>query len=258
MSVVVIKDDGARLTLHQRGTGAPVLFQHGLCGDHHQTFDAFPALPGWALTTLDCRGHGLSPALGPMSLARYAQDLARVLPEGAVVGGISMGAALALMLARDQPATIRALILIRPAWGCDAAPPNMEPPALVGRMLAQGATVDDFLATPMARHLAREAPDNLASLTGFFTREPRDVTAHLLTAISADGPGLAPADLGRIRVPTLVCGTAEDAIHPLPLARTLAKMIPDARFTELPPKGRDKPSHLAALHRAITDFLQEL
>ena len=103
-----------------------------------------------------------------------------------------------------------------------------------------------------------DAPDNLASLTGFFDRRPQKVTARLLSAISADGPGVTAAEVAALRLPVLVCGTPEDAVHPLALARGLADRIPRASFVVLPPKGRDKPAHIAALHAAIRLFLKEL
>ena len=95
-------------------------------------------------------------------------------------------------------------------------------------------------------------------MLGLFDRAPQDDTARLLTTISADGPGITEADLRALRLPVLVCGTAEDAIHPLALARRLAALIPASRFIDLPPKGRDKPAHLAALHAAIAAFLKEV
>jgi pimeloyl-ACP methyl ester carboxylesterase len=254
----VLASDGARLALHRRGQGLPVMFQHGLCGDHRQTFEAFPDLPGWALGTLECRGHGASEAAGRFSIARFAGDLADVAPAGAVLGGISMGAAIALRLAVRHPGRWRALVLVRPAWGVEAAPPNMAPNAVVGQLLADGAGRDDWLATAKAARLAVESPDNLASLTGFFDRAPRDVTAALLCAISADGPGVSRADLAALRLPVLVAGCGQDAVHPLALARDLAAAIPGAQMVELPPKGTDKPAHIAALHGAITDFLKGL
>jgi pimeloyl-ACP methyl ester carboxylesterase len=256
--------DGVRLAVHDAGgAGAAVVFQHGLCGDARQTAEAFPAVPGFRRVTLECRGQGAS-AMGDVSLATFAEDVA-ALAEGltppVVIGGISMGAAIALRLAVTRPDLVRALILVRPAWGVASAPPNMAPNAEVGALLARLPPAEaraTFAASATARRLATEAPDNLASLMGFFERAPQADTAWLLTTISADGPGLTEADLRALRLPVLVCGTAEDAIHPLHLARHLAGLIPGARFIELPPKGRDKPAHLAALHVAIAAFLKEV
>ena len=92
---------------------------------------------------------------------------------------------------------------------------------------------------------------------GFFDRRPQPDTARLLTAISADGPGITPADLRALRLPTLVCATAQDAIHPTAHAEALAHLIPLARLIHLPPKGRDKPAHLAALATVLRQFLKE-
>jgi hypothetical protein len=78
-----------------------------------------------------------------------------------------------------------------------------------------------FAAGDTARRLAVETPDNLASLMGFFDRPPQEVTARLLSAISADGPGVTAAEVAALRLPVLVCGTAEDAVHPLALGRLI-------------------------------------
>lgn len=248
------------LALHQRGSGKAFVFQHGLCGDARQTFEAAPDLPGWQLSTLDCAGHGASPATPPYSIARFADDVVKLietLPGPVVLGGISMGAAIATRIAVMRPELVRGLVLVRPAWGTQAAPSNMQPNAEVGRMIAAGSDREAFENSQTARHLAQAAPDNLASLLGFFDRQPLAVTATLLTNISADGPGITGIDLANLALPVLVCGTAQDAVHPLSLARDLAALIPQSRFTELPPKGADKPAHLAALHDAIANFLQE-
>jgi pimeloyl-ACP methyl ester carboxylesterase len=253
-----VAGDGARLALHLRGAGRAVQFQHGLGGDHLQTFEAFPDLAGWELRTLDCRGHGASGGAGPFSIARFAEDVAEAAPDGAVIGGISMGAAISLRLAVREAGRFRALVLVRPAWVTEAAPSNMASIAEVAGLIAAGGTWDDFARTETHARLRREAPDNLASLQGFFAREPLAVTARLLADIAADGPGVSADEVAGIAVPVLVCACGEDEIHPVAHAERLARLIPGARLEMLPPKGRDKAVHLAALHAAITTFLQEI
>ena len=198
--------------------------------------------------------------VGRSAAATFAEDVAAMietLPGPVVLGGISMGGAIALRLAVTRPDLVRALVLIRPAWVTDAAPDNMAPNALVGRMIAAGQGASAFAETDMAQHLARTAPDNLGSLTGFFAREPLAQTAALLQAISADGPGVTPAQVAAITVPTLVCATGRDHVHPAAHAGRLAALI-GARLVELPPKSSDKQGHFAALHAAMTAFLEEL
>ena len=260
-----IERDGFRLALHDAGgAGRPVIFQHGLCGDARQTAEAFPDDPRLRRVTLECRGHGASDFDPAPSLAAFTEDVAAVVERlgGPVpVGGISMGAALALRLAVQHPSLVSRLILVRPAWPAGfGAPENLRPNAEVGMLLYRFPVVEareEFLSSETARRLAVDAPDNLASLTGFFARAPVSRTAVLLSAMSREGLGVGAADLAALRLPVLVCGTAEDAIHPVELAKGLAAGIPGAGYVDLPPKGRDKAAHLAVLHRAISDFLME-
>lgn len=248
------------------GDGLPVLFQHGLCGDATQPAEVFPQGEAFRRITVEARGHGRSEAgdLAQFAIATFTADVAAVI-EGLrvaplVVGGISMGAAIALRLAATHPHLVRGLILARPAWVMESNPPNMAPNAEVGQLLRQhdGETARSiFEASPTARRLTAEAPDNLASLLGFFTRQPRDVTAELLVRISADGPGVTREDLRRIDVPTLVIGHGRDAVHPLAHAEALAGLIPGARLVEITPKAEDRARYVQGFRDALQNFLTE-
>lgn len=257
--------DRPKLSVVRRGRGRPVLFQHGLCGDARQPADVFP-LDLFECLTVECRGHGASEAGDPerIGIATFADDVAAVLDGQAlgpvVVGGISMGAAIALRLAVVRPDLVKALVLARPAWTVDAAPPNMEPNALVGRLLASFEPDDArarFEATATAGELAAHAPDNLVSLRSFFSREPLATTAALLTRISADGPGVAPGEVRAIRVPTLVIGHERDWVHPLATARQLVSFIPGATLSVIPPKADDLEGYRTGFRRSLAAFLQE-
>lgn len=259
--------DGTRLNVDISGDGLAVVFQHGLCGDVGQTQEVFPAEPGLSRMTVEARGHGRSQS-GPLerlSIATFADDIAACiesrLQAPVVVGGISMGAAIALRLAVRRPDLVKAVILARPAWVTGAAPENMMPNAEVGRLL--GTMLPDeakaaFLAGPTGQRLAAEAPDNLASLTGFFTRQPTALTAALLTAISRDGPGVTEEEVSRISVPALVIGHEQDVIHPIAHARVLAERIPTARFVQITPKTVSRAQYVADFQHAMRTFLKEL
>ena len=105
-----------------------IIFQHGIGGDVGQPARFLnPERTGISEQALsivhaDFRGHGQS-ELGPveeLSIATLAQDLEALLDHlgirQAVMGGISMGAAVALRLAVHRPHACIALILSRPAW----------------------------------------------------------------------------------------------------------------------------------------------
>ena len=246
----------------QPGNGPVVLFQHGLCGDAAQPAEVFPTGHGFSHAVLNCRGHGASPLGHPenLSIASFTDDLATLASrlKPVAVGGISLGAAMALRLAVTRPDLVPALILSRPAWVTDAAPPNIAPNAEVGALIAAHAELATFDASPTARALATTSPDNLASLRGFFARQPLPETAALLTRIAADGPGVTPDQLKSLTIPTLILGSDADHIHPMALAETLARLIPHATLVKLPPKGRDRAAHIAACQAAILHFLKGL
>lgn len=258
--------DGVSLAWYDSGGSAtPILFQHGLCGDSNQTREAIPT--SLRLITLECRAHGASEAgpLNNLSIATFADDIAALITERdlgpVILGGISMGAAIATRLAVHRLDLVRALALVRPAWIAAAAPPNMQPNAEVGRLLAKmppNAARALFRTSPTYDHLAKTAPDNLASLLSFFQREPVATTAALLQAIAADGPGITEPDLVALTLPTLVIGTSHDAIHPRSMATRLAALIPGAKLVQASPKSIDKPGYLADLHTALAAFSEDI
>lgn len=260
-----LERDGIRLHVDRSaGPGPLAYFQHGLCGDARQAAEVFPDDTGFARITLECRGHGTSD-VGPfdhLSIATFADDLAVLIGQSgegpAVVGGISMGAAIALRVAVRRPDLVRALILARPAWVVEAAPLNMRPNAEVGALLASGDTSgrERFEASATATILRSRAPDNLASLLGFFERLPLDVTAELLTRISRDGPGVGEDEAAAIAVPTLVVGHSDDEIHPFAHAERLARLIPGASLVEICPKARDRRRYVAEFRAALAAFLE--
>ncbi len=267
MTVSQFARPGASLALHDGGgTAVPFLFQHGLCGSAAQTAEVIPDVAGIRPLTLESRGHGASEAGDPslLSIATFTDDVAALIAERhlapAIVGGISMGAAIAMRLAVLQPKAVRSLIIARPAWVTSAAPANTRPYVEVGELLAKHPAAEArklFLASDTAKKLSVEAPDNLASLTGFFERAPLDMTMHLLTRIAADGPGVTPADLARIACPVLIIGHGQDLAHPIAACQELAMLIPHARLVEITPKARDKAAYTSDFKAALAAFLKD-
>src|ERR1035441_9639792 len=163
---------GLSFSVAESGDGQPMLFQHGLCGNAMQPAEVFPDDLGWSCLTLECRGHGRSEP-GPyaeFSLANFADDLVSLIESRhlapVVLGGISMGAAIALRLAVLRRDLVRALVFARPAWSIGSAPPNMQPNAVVGELLRELPSDEAkvrFEGSEIAQILALDAPDNLTS-----------------------------------------------------------------------------------------------
>ena len=90
-------------------------------------------MPGVRLLSFDARGHGGTIALldpERLTFSSFADDLCSLLDHltihAAVVGGISMGAGVALNFALRFPDRALGLILCRPAWLHERSPKNLQ------------------------------------------------------------------------------------------------------------------------------------
>jgi pimeloyl-ACP methyl ester carboxylesterase len=118
--------------------------------------------------------------------------------------------------------------------------------------LSQEDAREAFEVSETARLLAEIAPDNLASLRGFFSREPQATTAALLQAIAADGPGVSEENLRNLETPTLIIGHGIDYIHTLSYADTLSQLIPRSRLVQITPKAANKAAYLGPVKTFVS------
>jgi pimeloyl-ACP methyl ester carboxylesterase len=263
------------LSTASSGDGQTCLFLHGLCGTASQPAEVFPNDIGWRCLTLESRGHGESECgdFANLSIQRFAMDVANFAASldgpPPVIGGISMGAAIALRLAVKSPEMWRGLILARPAWVVEAVPDTLAPHRRIATLLAEhlaGSLAKDdssevrrrFEESATAQAIAGESPDNLTSLLGFFDRQPLDQTQALLAAIGHDGPGVDRDEIAALDMPTLVIGTSHDAVHPLAMARELASLIPRSRLAEITSKSENPESHVDEFRMTLRQFLKEI
>jgi len=260
MTLHVFERDSLMLSGYDTGQGTPVVFQHGLGGDETQIADVFPNREFRRLT-LECRAHGKSQAGDPRSftIASFADDVLAFADAQGIdrfaVGGISMGAAIALRIAVKNPERVSALVLARPAWGWGAKPDNMQVFAELAEFLKDGRC-DDFANSDTAHILRTQGPDNLQSLLKFFDRPDPLLASSLISAIAADGPRLTEEDVRGIQVPALVIANGIDWVHPVALAKRLAGLIPCAKFVEITPKATDKLRHASEFRKAVKYFLE--
>jgi esterase len=106
-----------------RRPGRALVLLHGLASNltRWSEFVAQSSLAArWDLIRVDLRGHGASPAPGPLSLERWADDLAAILEREAhpraVLVGHSLGAQVALVFAVRHRERTAGLVLIDPLF----------------------------------------------------------------------------------------------------------------------------------------------
>jgi pimeloyl-ACP methyl ester carboxylesterase len=257
--------DGIRFHYRETGSGVPFIFQHGLGADVNQTFDLFRPPSGIRLLTFDCRGHGETRPLGPeegVSVQQFAVDLRAFLDhlgaDRAVVGGISMGAAIALHFCLENPGRVRGLVLSRPAWVDQGRADNMRVFATLAEYIRKFGAWEGaqrYQQTEAFEHVRKVSPDNANSLLAQFTHPRAEETVAKLERIPSYIPH-HPRDAWRhIDVPTLVLANRQDEIHPFEFGETFAQLIPKAEFHEITAKSTSKDRHNTDVQQRISDFL---
>lgn len=256
-----------QLFVDAAGEGPAVVLGHGLGGSARNWRPQLRALrPSHRAVAFDARGHARSGA--PEDEAAYAldclvADLASVLdaeaaPGPAVIGGLSMGAAVALHFALAEPQRVRGLVL--------AAYPGTR----AGGGFA--AIADEFAATIDAEGLeaagdrfvwgpASGLDPQAAKLVrmGFLEHPPHAIAGLLrqLIGVLASVDSLA-GDLSRLALPALVVVGEHDSASLEP-CRQLAATLPDAELVVIP--GAGHVVNLArpeAFNAALLGFLEGL
>ena len=260
----VFDHDGIAFRYLDRGGGLPFVFQHGLSGDSAKMFDLIGDDPNFRFVSFDARYHGHSRPLGPpeaIGFDRSADDLRALLDhlgiEKAVIGGLSMGAGIALNFAIRYPERLLAMVLSRPAWLDSPLPANVAIfPEIAALIRDHGRAGREVFANSgtYAKAMA-ESSDSAATLLGMFDDPTAAETVERFERIPKDCPSPDRSAWGRIRVPSLVLGNHRDTIHPFAMAQALAETIPGAELRVLTPKCEDVPAHERDFGRFVREFL---
>jgi pimeloyl-ACP methyl ester carboxylesterase len=253
-----------RLPYVDRGKGTPFIFQHGLGGSTDQTAGLFPETAGVRFLSLDCRSHGESePAAQPEDLrfSLIADDIVawmdHLVVGDVVLGGISMGAGIALNLALRYPGRVQNLVLSRPAWldgPMEARELYFEVAALIrSKGIEEGQRA--FLESSTYARLRLESSDAANSLLRQFEAPRAKGRVARLEEMPRDVPHPDRKQWAAIKVPTLILATDADPVHPLRLARALADAIPGAEFRQVTSKSVDAALHVREFQLAVGNWL---
>ncbi|WP_406696131.1 alpha/beta hydrolase [Singulisphaera sp. Ch08] len=264
--------DGLQFYYRSEGQGFPVVWQHGLGSDVDQTFALLEPgfeneLSGFQFVGFDARGHGQTRPLGDpnkIGIAATADDLRDFLDarkiDRAVIGGISMGAAITLNFALRYPERTLGLIFSRPAWLDQPFPENLRIFTQISQYIHKHGAVkglEEFRATPEFESLVRESPDCAQVVVNHFEFPRAEECVVRLERIPHDAPSRDRNAWKTLSVPTLVLANQQDPIHPWKFAETLAEIIPGAELREVTPKSVDVDLHAEDVRRHIGEFLSK-
>jgi pimeloyl-ACP methyl ester carboxylesterase len=256
--------NGVRLRYEVHGRGPQVLvYLHGLLLDanFNRRVARCLASAGNRVVLLDLPGHGRSDKPRHASAHRmdsYAESVVALLDhlgvDSAVVGGVSLGANVALQCAVQTPARVRALLIEMPVleWAVPGAILFFMP-LLLGVHYAAGAF---RLLRDLDRHIPATANWAIEGLRAPIRLDPEESAAVLHGLII--GPIAPTAEQRRaIEVPALVIGHRADFLHPFSDAQKLVGQLRNARLVEASSilELRVRPQRIVA---EITTFLDEV
>lgn len=193
------------------------------------------AAEGLHVVTLDLLGHGRSDRPDDphaYSVTEFAEQVVALLDHlgapQAVVGGVSLGANVALEVAATQPGRVRGLIVEAPILdnGVEASIAVFAPLLLTARFLPLSITVLRRLTRPIPRGIvpfwAGVALDTCDQRAG--------ALAALLHGLFFGRAAPSAKERRRIRVPALIVGHPFDPLRPIADAVTLADELPKGTF----------------------------
>ena len=230
---------GIKLSYEVHGTGPQILvYLHGLLLDRYLNRPLANALAqaGNRIVLLDLPGHGMSDKPRHAAMHRmdtYADCVVALLDhlgvEKAVIGGVSLGANVALQCAAQAPDRVSGLLLEMPVleWAVPAAG-LVFLPLLMGVHYA--ATVFRIVGA-VTRRLPKTQNWAIEGLRAPLSLEPEE-SAAVLHGLFV-GPIAPTVDQRKlIAAPALVIGHHADFIHPFSDASNLVGQLPSARLIQ--------------------------
>jgi pimeloyl-ACP methyl ester carboxylesterase len=237
--VGMFESDGMQLYYEIHGHGPRVLvFMHGILMDSNMNRRLANdlAAKGNRVVLFDLPGHGLSDKPNRASFHRmdtYAEHVVALLDhlgiDKAVVGGVSLGGNVSLLVAALAPDRVQALVIEMPVleWAVPAAAITFIPMLLAvhfARPLVRQVA-------SLIRRLPRTGNGPVDSVMNSLSNDPVE-TAAVLHGILA-GP-IAPTvdQRSAMEMPALVIGHQVDRIHPFHDAEQLARRLPSGQLVQ--------------------------
>ena len=197
-------------------------------------------------------------------MADFADDLAALLDvleisEPVVLCGLSMGGYIAFEFWRKHADRLRALILCDTRAAADGPEAATARAVTAERVLSEGPAplMETMLPRVLGETTLRQRPDLVENVRRvMLAADPRGIAAA--SRGMAERPDMT-ASLPQIDCPTLVIVGTEDVVSPPAEMRGIARVIPGARFVEIPAAGHLSPLEKpAAVNAAIAEFVATL
>jgi len=219
----------------------PLVLIHGSGGSRLHWPPQLRRLPNYRVFGLDLPGHGDSPGEGETTISGYLEQVVDWLDEQeikrAVLAGHSMGGAIAMTVARENPDRVAGLVLVGTG----------------GRLRVNGEILQ-----AVADPTRFEETVDVVTTWAFSDQAPEDLVSLAKRRMLETRPGIIHGDfvacnqfdicdeLPEIRVPTLIICGEQDRLTPLKYAYHLDAEIPESTLVLIEGAG-----HMVMLERPL-------
>lgn len=250
--------------LHQvtRGSGEPVVFLHGLGATGASWRPQVEALRShYAVTTIDLRGHGASPAPpGAWTMADFANDVAAAIRSTVTVPvhlvGLSLGGMVAFQLAVDHPALVRSAAIINSG-------PAFPGHTVKGKLLIWSRLTMirwrgvNALGPTIARRLFPQ-PEQAPLVQQFLAEFVKNDSRHYACTLRAIGAFDLSQRLNEVRCPVLAISGDRD-YTPVAAKEAWVRRLAHARLVVINDSGHASPiDQPEAVNSALRSFWDEI
>lgn len=225
-----------------KGREKDVVLVHGAGGNYLSWPVQMRRTPGCNVYALDLPGHGKSGGVGLQSIEAYSDAVVHWLSSlgmnKVILGGHSMGSAIALSIALDFPEIVSGMILI-------GAGARLEVNPLLLEESGSQTTFISAVEKIVMWSFSEETPQRMVELVGKRMAETRQAVlyADLMACSKFD----VTTRLAQIKQPVMVITGERDRMVPCRHAQFLAEKIENSIFKVIPNAG-----HMAMLEQPET------
>lgn len=225
-----------------RNSGSPPLVLiHGSGGTRLHWPPQLRRLPNYRVFSLDLPGHGDSPGEGETTIVGYVRRIVDWLDkqgiESAVLAGHSMGGAIAMTTALDEPDRVAGLVLVGTGG-------RLRVTGEILQAAADPTRFEETVEVVTAWAFSDQAPEKIVSMAKTRMLESRPEVIH------GDFVACNQFDifdhLPEIQIPTLILCGEQDRLTPVKYARHLDKQIPESTLVLIEGAG-----HMVMLERPL-------
>ncbi|MGM0169708.1 hypothetical protein IGI39_004821 [Enterococcus sp. AZ135] len=257
------KHDGIEFNYKVDGEGIPFLYLHGLGDTLEIAFNSYKRTEGIKLIALDQRGHGNSGHdFTSMNFCKLAGDAVALMNYLGItkfyVGGLSMGAGVALNIAIHEPKRVLGLILLRSSSTDEPMKEEVRHWfSTVSKYLPKKNGKQLFKEDPLFHSIKEACPRAIETFTRYFEDTASVRYFQKFLDMPNDSPIKNKEELAYLSIPVLILSNKYDVIHPIEYSLFYKENIKNATYFELTPKTINAERHKQELDTYINNFIIE-